>query len=310
MLMALLDDDDVKHYHRALICGLLANHGDPDDFNIGEYAQQCIDLCYEIIQVEALVPQSNARQTFEDLIHGARVVLNQLNFMELEKQQYQDLQDSLKDGGTVEGDQWSDETEMDADCEPEEQYDDAAGTAGRDFDTRREEYNESYSNNLGQMDEDYDVTSDEEEVAVAEGDEEEEEEDEEDDDDTEADVTQKQQKQQVFLDISTSRSSDPQALENRITAAPGHEIQHQNQGDGAFFESEVEIEDARLIQAFVLLILEYGHPCRNDMQIILDRYATEKKVEKERFIEHMNSIQLELGGLVIRTCLIPRKHLA
>ena len=161
-------------------------------------------------------------------------------------------------------DEWSEEDEMDAENELEEEYNDTVRQARGDIDVQEEQCVGNGSNALVQMGENYEAISDE------------------DEDEDEPNIPLKQS---VYLDISMPRNSDPKALENRITAAPGYEIQHRDQEDGTFFGREVEMEDAHLIQVFVLLILQYGHPCRNDMENLLDRYATEKMVEKERLLE-------------------------
>ena len=283
-LLVLKDGSELKQYHSAQICSLLAKYGDPEDVDNGKLALECVHLCREIIDIERLHPESNARQPFDDLILDARSVLKALrdeeeatdqNAMALgfahDRQSVQGIHTTVEDETEGYDDEFGEDDEM----EPE--HDEGCCCEGCEvYVDGNEDEEEQAIVPTG-----YATFEDEMEALI------------------EAEHTR--QIRTIYINSSIPKNPDPLALENRITVPDNFEVRaiEDDEKEDTFMECEVDVQEARLVQVFIMFLAQN----RADMERLLFNYST---VERQLTIQDVEAqippTGVQFSGLVIRTC--------
>lgn len=241
MLLVLKDDSGLRQYHRAHICSLLATYGDLEDIDIGKFALECIHLCHEIINMEGLHPERNARQPFDDLMLDARAVLKMLREEEAadqsaitvglvhHRQSCQEIHTTAE--GHIEG--YGDEFEEDDEIETGHSEDSSCEDCEEYESEEADEYEEEHAL-VGAS---YAAFEDEMEALI--------------------ETEKAGQIRTIYVNSSLPKSPDPDAVENCVAVPGNFEVREiQAEEEDTLLECEVDIQEARLVQVFVMFLVQ------------------------------------------------------
>jgi len=296
-MLKLRDDGVIKPYHRAQVDCILAKYCDEckdgEGWDRGQlivYAQECIDICRKIMDREGLATQSRGAQPYEDLIWEAMEAMHD----QIDRhraliphwQRDEVEEDFIGEEGRRELSVYDPYGDEDFDEEEDEDEDDYDDMEDGDY------HDEVESSRSEAVEGEYDsLEIDEEDQQV---------------------VDENTGNKAIYLKSFTP-STDPTALEHRITIANGYEV-HSMPDDSTTFEADVEVKEAKLLLVFLKLV---KHNCQEGERLLryyamangIPGHVLEEEMERVLHQQGVSKPKL-LEELSIRTFLLAQAQMS